>query len=141
MKTQERVSKAAISVGVVALVVLSVAPSGAQSGVHETVNKALDIRLKQPTVVTIGDNPFEVIIKGLDGRAIDDADITVSFVMSAWPIKRIPETRNHLTLRSAGNGRYMGSWNVALAGPWVTTIVVKKNETTIGRKAFVLTAH
>src|SRR5882762_11641423 len=101
----------------------------------------LNIRLIQPTAVTTGDNKCEVVIEGADGKAVTDVDVIVSFVMSAWPIKRIPETRNNLTLRSAGDGRYMATWNASLRGPWVTTVVVKKNGTTIGRKQFVLIAY
>jgi hypothetical protein len=140
MKTHGRVGGAAMGIGMVALVMLSVVPSGARSRLNKTVNVPLDIRLVQPTVVTTGDNPFEVIIKGPDGKAINDAEVSVFLVMNAWEIKRIPKTRNHLILRSVGDGRYTASWNVTLAGPWVTTVVVKQNGAEVGRKQFVLTA-
>jgi len=141
MKTEESVSKAAITTGLFALVMLLTFALSAQSDVQRTVNGNLRITLIQPTVVTAGDNPFEVSIEGSDGQVINDVDVSVSFVMSAWPIKRIPETRKDLTLRSAGEGRYKATWNVSLRGPWLTTVIVKKNGTRIGRKKFVLIAY
>jgi hypothetical protein len=90
--------------------------------------------------VMTGENPFEVIVKGSDGSPISDADVSLSFVMSAWPIKRIPETRRELRLQSSSDGRYTGSWKFELAGAWVTTIRVTKNGKEIGRTALILTA-
>ena len=54
---------------------------------------------------------------------------------------QIPETRKDLTLRQAGDGRYIATWQVSLAGPWQTTVIVKKDGTNIGRKRFVLVAY
>ncbi len=141
MKTENYLSKAAVAVGVIVLVTVSMAASGAQKAVRGTINRNLNIKLTQPTAVTTGDNTFEVVVEGSDGKAINDADVTVSFVMSAWPIKRIPETKSNLALRQAGDGRYNGTWHVTLAGPWQTTVNVKKDGTRIGRKRFVLIAY
>ena len=141
MKIEGRVNGVAVAFGIVALLPLSMFQPSAQSDVRRTVNGKLNIRLIQPTAVTTGDNKCEVVIEGADGKAVTDVDVIVSFVMSAWPIKRIPETRNNLTLRSAGDGRYMATWNASLRGPWVTTVVVRKSGTTIGRKQFVLIAY
>jgi len=141
MKTEKWFSKAAFVIGVIALVTFSTVTTSAQKDVRRTPARSLSIRLKQPCVVTTGDNTFEVVIEGSDGKAINDVEVSVSFVMAAWPIKRIPETRKDLTLRPVGDGRYSATWNVSLAGPWQATVTVKRGGTKIGRKGFILVAY
>ncbi len=131
---------AEVAVGAVVLTIAAVGPSSAQATRNSAGVTALDIRLMQPVHVTTGENPFEVIVKGSDGSAISDADVSLSFVMSAWPVKRIPETRRELRLKSSSDGRYTGSWKFEMAGNWVTTIRVTKNGKEIGRTGLVLTA-
>jgi YtkA-like len=141
MKIGQWVGTAVVAGGLVALSTLSTVASSAQRDVRATVDRNLSIRLKQPIVVTTGDNPFEVLIEGPDGKTINDVEVAVSFVMAAWPIKRIPETRTNLTLRLTGDGKYTATWNVSQSGPWQTTITVKRDGVRIGRKSFVLTAY
>jgi hypothetical protein len=141
MKIGQWVGTAVVAGGLVALSTLSTVASSAQRDVRPTIDRNLSIRLKQPIVVTTGDNPFEVLIEGPDGKTINDVEVAVSFVMAAWPIKRIPETRTNLTLRLTGDGKYTATWNVSKSGPWQTTITVKRDGVRIGRKSFVLTAY
>jgi hypothetical protein len=141
MKIRQSVETAVVVSALVALSTLSTVASGAQREVRATVGRNLNIKLKQPIVVTTGDNPFEVLIEGPDGTTINDAEVAVSFVMASWPIKRIPETRTDLTLRLTGDGKYTATWNVSKSGPWQTTITVKRGKLRIGRKSFVLTAY
>ena len=131
---------AELAVGAVVLTIAAVGPSIAQTTGNSSRVRALDVRLMQPVHVMTGENPFEVIVKGSDGSPISDADVSLSLVMSAWPIKRIPEIRRELRLKSAGDGRYTGSWKFEMAGHWVTTIRVTKNGKEIGRTALILTA-
>jgi hypothetical protein len=131
---------AEVAVGAIVLTIAAVGPSIAQTTRNSSGVRALDIRLMQPVHVMTGENPFEVIVKGSDGSPISDADVSLSFVMSAWPIKRIPETRRELRLKSSSDGRYTGSWKFEMAGGWVTTIRVTKNGKEIGRTALILTA-
>jgi len=141
MKTTKRIRNAAVASGMIVLITLSTVTPSAQKNVRGTVDRNIHIRLIQPCVVTTGDNTFEVAVEGSDGKAINDVDVSVSFVKAAWPIKRIPETRNDLTLRSAGDGRYSATWNVSMAGQWQTTVIVKRDGAKIGRKSFVLVAY
>lgn len=141
MKTEESVYKTTVVVGAVALFTLLMPPLSAQSEVGRTVDGKLDITLIQPVAVTTGDNRFELIIEDADQHAINDVDVTVEFVKSAWPIKRIAEIRNSLTLRPAGEGRYRATWNVPQRGPWVATVIAKKDGKTIARKTIVLIAY
>jgi len=131
---------AGVAVGTIVLTIATVGPSIAQTTRNSSGVTALDIRLMQPVHVMTGQNPFEVIVKGSDGSPISDADVSLSFVMSAWPVKRIPETRRELRLKSSSDGRYTGSWKFEMAGQWVTTIRVTKNGKEIGRTALILTA-
>jgi hypothetical protein len=131
---------AEIAIGAVVLAIAGVVPSIAQGTRDNAGGSALDIRLMQPVHVMTGDNPFEVVVKMPDGRVVSDADVTVSFVMSAWPVRRIPEIRRELQLKSAGDGRYTGSWTFERAGRWDTTIHVTKDRKEIGRRGLILTA-
>jgi hypothetical protein len=130
-----------IAIGAVVLVITGGVPSIAQATRDNAGGSALDIRLMQPVHVMTGDNPFEVIVKmPPDGHVVSDADVSVSFVMSAWPVRRIPEIRRELRLKSASDGRYTGSWKFERAGRWVTTIRVTQDRKEIGRKRLILTA-
>jgi hypothetical protein len=141
MKIGLLVGTAVVASALVALSTRSTVASSAQRDVRATVDRNLSIRLKQPIVVTTGDNPFEVVIEGSDGKTINDVEVAVAFVMASWPIKRIPETRTDLTLRLTGDGKYTATWNVSKSGPWQTTITVKRDGQRIGRKSFVLIAY
>jgi hypothetical protein len=129
-----------IAIGAVVLAITGVVPSIAQGTRDDAGGSALDIRLMQPVHVLTGDNPFEVVVRMPDGRVVSDADVSVSFVMSAWPVRRIPEIRRKLQLTSAGDGRYTGSWKFERAGRWDTTIRVTKDSKEIGRRGLILTA-
>jgi len=43
-------------------------------------------------------------------------------------------------LKPTGNGKYIGSGTVAMAGQWNTTVSVKRNGKEIGQKKVTLTA-
>ena len=97
-----------------------------------------EIMLMQPTAAKTGDNQFEVMVKGADGKAINDADVSVVLVMPKTAT--MAEMRNEVKLKSSGNGMYMGSGNVLMAGKWNTTVMVMKDGKDIGQKKVTLTA-
>jgi YtkA-like len=101
---------------------------------------AVDIMLMQPsaTAVKSGDNQFEVMVKGADGKPIEKADVSVVFVMP--PMGAMAEMRNEVKLKPAGGGKYTGSGNVMMAGKWNVTISVKQNGKEIGQKKLAVTA-
>ena len=102
----------------------------------------VDIAFKsQPTPLKTGDNQFEVTVKDIDGTPIADADVSVLFVLPAMPAMKMPETRNEVTLQSAGGGKYTGSGQVMTAGQWNVTISVKKNAKEIGQKKVTAVAQ
>ena len=97
-----------------------------------------DIMLMQPTAAKSGDNQFEVMVKGADGKPISDADVSVVLVMPKTAT--MAEMRNEVKLKPSGNGMYMGSGNVMMAGKWNTTVMVMKDGKDIGQKKVTLTA-
>ena len=93
--------------------------SAAQSKPKPTVKPSaakLDIMLMQPAATTVksGDNQFEVMVKGADGKAIEKADVSVLFVMP--PMGAMAEMRNEVKLKPAGGGKLFAS-QIIVADP------------------------
>ena len=127
------------AVVVTALIVLAVSPAAAQTKAKaKAKGKGLDIMLMQPKAVKSGANDFEVMVKGADGKPINDADVSVQLVMPKTAT--MAEMRSEVKLKPTGNGMYMGSGNVGMAGKWNTTVMVMKNGKDIGQKKLALTA-
>ena len=134
-----RVAFAAVAV----LGLLASGVSAAQSKPKPTTKPTaakLDIMLMQPTATAVksGDNQFEVMVKGADGKPIEKADVSLLFVMP--PMGAMAEMRNEVKLKPAGGGKYTGSGNVMMAGKWNVTISVKQNGKEIGQKKLAVTA-
>lgn len=101
----------------------------------------LDISFKSdPAPPKTGENMFEVTLKGSDGKAITDADVSLNFYMAAMPEMKMPAMRNSVPLKHQSNGQYHGTGNVMMAGKWDLTVVAKKGGKEIGRKKFTVTA-
>ncbi len=84
---------------------------------------ALDITFSsQPNPPKTGENTFDLVIKDAQGKAITDAAVAVSFYMAAMPSMNMPEMRSSVALKHAGDGRYRGTGNVAMAGRWDVTV-------------------
>jgi len=128
----------AAGVAVMALVTSAMA---AQSTAKAKTGRKVDIMLMQPTQAKSGDNAIQVMVKGPDGKPINDADVSVLFVMPAMPAMKMAEMRNEVKLKPAGDGKYTGSGNIGMAGKWNTTISVKKDGKQIGQKKLTVTAR
>ena len=120
-----------------AVSLLAVVPASAQA---KPKAKGLDIMLMQPKDVKAGDNQFEVMVKGADGKPVSDTEVSVLFVMPAMPAMKMPEMRNEVKLKPSGPGMYMGPGNVMMAGKWDVTVSVKQGGKEIGQKKLTLTA-
>jgi YtkA-like len=133
---------AAASIAITTLCVMTVSSAAAaQAKPKPTAAKAgLDIMLMQPKDVKAGDNQFEVMVKGTDGKPISDADVSVLFVMPAMPAMKMAEMRNEVKLKPSGPGMYMGPGNVMMAGKWNVTVSVKQGGKQIGQKKLTLTS-
>jgi len=89
-RTRIRIGTRMLVGAVVALV--STIPTQAQTAA--TQKPAVDIMLmSKPSPPKMGDNTFEVMLKGADGKAITDADVSVMFVMAAMPAMKMPEMK------------------------------------------------
>ena len=131
----------AMSLAVMALSVMATSPAEAQTTPKAKTAKAgLDIMLMQPKAVKTGENQFEVMVKGADGKPVTDADVSVLFVMPAMPAMKMAEMRNEVKLKPSGPGMYMGSGKVMMVGTWNVTVSVKQGGKEIGQKKLTLTA-
>jgi hypothetical protein len=124
---------AAIVMATMAMSLMAVSPATAQATPKPKVAKAagLDIMLMQPTAVKAGDNQFEVMVNGADGKPVTGADVSVLFVMPAMPAMK---------MKPAGPGTYAGPGNVMMAGKWNVTVSVKRGGKELGQKRLTLTA-
>ena len=144
MRMFQRLIRADLSAAVVAIGLvaggLTAAPAFAQDKPTTPTMKAagMDIMLMQPMQPKAGDNQFEVMVKGADGKPLADADVSVLFVMPATPA--MGEMRNEVKLKSAGAGKYTGAGQVMMAGKWNVTVSVKQKGKEVGQKTVALTA-
>jgi hypothetical protein len=129
-----------VAIGLMAVCLMPAATFAAQEKPKAATMKAagLDIMLMQPMQPKAGDNQFEVMVKGADGKPVADADVSVLFVMPATPA--MGEMRNEVKLKSAGGGKYTGAGQVMMAGKWNVTVSVKQKGKEVGQKTIALTA-
>ena len=93
-----------------------------------------------PTPPKVGDNTFEVSVKGADGKPITDAEVTAMFYLAAMPAMKMPETKNTVTLKHEKEGRYAGTEQM-IAGKWDVTVTVKRAGKEIGSRKFPIAAQ
>ena len=126
--------------GVTVLTMLAAAAASAQTTPKPKASKAAapDIMLMQPTALKAGDNQFEVMVKGADGKPVAGADVSVLFVMPKTAT--MGEMRNEVKLKASEPGMYMGPGNVMMAGKWNVTISVMQGGKVLGQKQVALTA-
>ena len=102
---------------------------------------AVDIMLmSKPSPPKMGDNTFEVMLKGTDGKPIADADVSVMFFMAAMPSMKMPEMKNTVALKHVKDGTYAGTGKVMMAGTWDATVMVKRGGKEVASKKFPVTA-
>ena len=136
---QRLVRPTVAAIGVMAASLMAVSPAAAQTKPKPKGKMAgPDIMLMQPTAPKSGDNQFEVMVKGADGKPVNDADVSLLFVMPK--MGAMAEMRNEVKLKPSGDGMYTGSGNVMMAGKWNVTISVKQAGKQIGQKKVTLTA-
>jgi len=86
------------------------------------------------------ENQFDVTVKDRAGKPVDGAEVSLLFYMAAMPQTNMPEMRNEVKLKPAGNGRYTGAGQVAMAGPWTVTVTVAQGGREIGQHKLAITA-
>lgn len=101
-------------------------PSGeqAQEAQHPTAKIAFSVEPDPPKGAA--ENMFHVTVLDANGKAIPDAQVTVTFLMPAMPSMGMPEMRNSFPLPFV-QGMYMGKGKIETPGSWNVTVEAKRN--------------
>jgi nitrogen fixation protein FixH len=124
----------------IALGVAAVAASAANAVAGPGLPRTFDIKLTRPapTALKAGKNDLEVVVKAPSGKPVDNADVSVEFLMPRTEARA--EMRNEIKLRSAREGTYIGSGDVTMPGKWKVTIIVRQEGKEVARKKMTVTA-
>jgi nitrogen fixation protein FixH len=93
-----------------------------------------------PVTPKMGDNTFEVMVMK-EGQPVDDAQVSVEFLMPAMPEMKMAEMRTTANLKPAGNGTYHGTGQVMMAGKWDVTVMAMRSGQEIAQKKLVVAAR
>ncbi len=94
-----------------------------------------------PATPRKGDNTVRVVLRGVDGKPIDGADVAVTFFQPAMPEMGMAATRFVVTLKPAGNGVYVGSARLPVGGAWRITVTAARGGQPLGRRDLSVTAE
>ena len=86
----------------------------------------------QPDPPVSGDNQVEVVVTQ-NGAPVTDATVEAVFSMPAMPAMNMPAMRSAAPLTHAGDGRYRGTGELAMAGTWNVTVTASRGGQEIGR--------
>ena len=95
----------------------------------------------EPDPPATGDVRFTAAVAASDGQPIADAIVEVELYMAAMPSMNMPEMRHRTALPATGDGRYSGTAQVMMAGPWDVTVTVARDGREIGRRTFAVRAN
>lgn len=95
----------------------------------------------KPSPLGLGQNLFEVSVKGANGQSVADATVSLVLVMPADPKTKHPEMRTEGTLNNVGRGTYSGIAIVTMAGDWDVTVLARRGGKVIGEKKARVTAY
>lgn len=102
----------------------------------------LDITFRtEPDPPTSGDTTLEANVKGADGQAVTDAEVSAEFYMAPMPEVKMPEMRNTIAMEHVGGGQYRGKGSIMMAGKWDVTITVKRDGQEAGKRTVAITAQ
>lgn len=95
----------------------------------------------EPSPPHKGSNRFRVRLSTADGKAIDDAQVNVTFFMPAMPAMGMAAMRTSLELAGKGDGVYEGQGDLGSGGSWQVTLTARKNGQTIATKQITINAE
>jgi len=136
-RTQTQISTRMLAAATVAFSLLVLAPAPTTAAQSPKVDIML---MSKPSPPKTGDNTFEVMLKGADGKPIVDADVSVMLFMAAMPSMKMPEMKNTVALKHVKDGTYAGTGKVMMAGTWDATVMVKRGGKEVASKKFPVTA-
>ena len=135
--TRTQIGTRMLIAAAVALAFTIVAPAPTVAGQKPKIDIML---MTKPDPPKMGDNTFEVMLKGDDAKPIADADVSVMFFMAAMPAMKMPEMKNTVALKHVKDGTYSGTGKVMMAGTWDATVMVKRGGKEVASKKFPVTA-
>lgn len=114
-------------------------PATPAAAPQSTGDVVIDFR-SEPDPPKSGDNQVEVTVKGKDGAAVTDAQVTTVFSMPAMPSMNMPAMRSDATLAHDADGRYTGTGQLSMSGTWNVTVKVSRGSDVLGSKSFSIVA-
>jgi Cu(I)/Ag(I) efflux system membrane fusion protein/cobalt-zinc-cadmium efflux system membrane fusion protein len=94
----------------------------------------------EPSPPRKGANLFRVKLTDSFGKAVNGAQISVTFYMAAMPAMGMGAMRTTATLDDKGGGLYEGSGRLESGGTWQVTITAQQNGQTLASKQMNLSA-
>jgi len=99
----------------------------------------LEIRLSDPTELSLGENTFEAMVMQ-GSQPLTDAEVSVDLYMAAMPAMNMPEMRSTVAMTHEGGGRYRGTGNVMMGGAWDATVMVMRGGQHLGDEKVTIIA-
>jgi Cu(I)/Ag(I) efflux system membrane fusion protein/cobalt-zinc-cadmium efflux system membrane fusion protein len=88
----------------------------------------------QPSPLRKGANTVRVKLTATDGKAIEGAQVTATFFMTAMPAMGMAAERATCFLADKGNGLYEGPLQLNAGGTWKVTVTVQRGGQTVATK-------
>ncbi|MDE1161156.1 MAG: efflux RND transporter periplasmic adaptor subunit [Acidobacteriaceae bacterium] len=88
-----------------------------------------------------GANVFRVKLTGADGKALDGAQVSVTFFMPSMPAMGMAAMKTTSSLTPKGGGLYEGSGELGAGGSWQVTVTAQQNGRTIAVKQMRIDAQ
>jgi RND family efflux transporter MFP subunit len=99
----------------------------------------LKVELIAPKAAKVGQNTVRLMVKDAQGNPVSDAEVEVTLFMPQ--MGSMPPMIAKATLKSGGNGEYVGTIDVPMAWSWQTTVTVKKEGKSLGSMQTTITAR
>ena len=122
-----------------AVTLLGTACGQAPSSTAADAGNGITISFKTIDEPAKGENKIEAVVKQ-DGKPVTDATVAVTFRMPAMPTMNMPEMHSTTPLTHEGEGRYVGTGQLEMAGSWNVTVTVARNGAQVASSRFSLQA-
>jgi Cu(I)/Ag(I) efflux system membrane fusion protein/cobalt-zinc-cadmium efflux system membrane fusion protein len=110
-------------------------PGASATGIQPSQNSRANIDFTtDPNPPHKGSNVFRVKLTADADKAMDGADVSVTFFMPAMPAMGMAQMTANAKLSGQGNGLYRGTAVLRSGGPWQVTITIQKNGQVLATK-------
>ncbi len=118
------------------LLPVDVAPSKLHQSFMGPDDKKIFVSVIQPTMPQVGKQPFEVYVMQKRGMFDWPALTDLTLEITPWMPTMDHGSPGNENPVSQGDGRYLGTVNFSMAGPWTVTVVVKDGDVVLGEVVF-----